>query len=40
MVFAAELQIKPWEIGSLTVMQFRQAIAEFKRLQEEREKQR
>lgn len=38
MSFAAELGIKPWELGLLTTDQVRQAVAEFERQQAEYER--
>ena len=38
MIFAAELFVKPWEIGLLTVEEFLQAIAAFEEQQKERAK--
>lgn len=38
MIFAADLHIRPWEIGLLTVEEFRQAVAAFEEQQKERAK--
>lgn len=37
-MFTTELNIRPWEIGDLTVDQLRQAVAWCEREQQEREK--
>lgn len=38
MTFAAELHIAPWDIGRLSVAEFRQAVHQFQEMEKEQAK--